>query len=191
MGAEPGAIEAYTLGADARQVAPLPVDGVSLQPLMPGHEGALARAMEVEDAEVHRRLAKGARASVALLGDRSIAGYGWVSHDAARIYELGIHVRLPHGHAYIWDCLTLPAYRGRGIFPALLRFIVEQQRIAGIRQVWAGVAPENDASLRSFARAGFRLVAHTYLDDGQCEVHPTHEATPREVRLLARLNARL
>jgi ribosomal protein S18 acetylase RimI-like enzyme len=106
-----------------------------------------------------------------------------------RIYELHLAVPIPHGHAYIWDCATLPPYRNRGIFAGLLRFMLEDLRLQGDLQAWGAVAPGNEPSLRAFSRAGFRLVAHMHLGPGSIVATPTTDASAAEAALLSTLTA--
>ena len=44
-----------------------------------------------------------------------VAGYGWVRFEVEDIRELSLRVNLLEGEAYIWDCATLPGYRGKHI----------------------------------------------------------------------------
>jgi RimJ/RimL family protein N-acetyltransferase len=48
-----------------------------------------------------------------------------------------------------------PAVRGRGLAAAALRLAVEAGRAGGVARFDAYIRPENAASLRAFARAGF------------------------------------
>lgn len=48
--------------------------------------------------------------------------------------------------------------RNRGIGTALNRLIVERAREEGYRRVWLCVEPSNRAALRSYEKAGFRLL---------------------------------
>lgn len=125
-----------------------------------GMASALAQAMELaEPEEIRRRLAAGSRCFVARVGDE-ISGYGWVSRGVERIGELERSLRMQPDEAYIWDCATLPLYRRRGVYVALLRHMVSVLRADGVRRVWIGAARDNQPSLRGFARAGFQPVAH-------------------------------
>jgi GNAT superfamily N-acetyltransferase len=180
--ADKGAVEAFTLGLDPE--VPLVVSGIHFAPLAPGQEDHLAVVMGQDRTEVWRRLRRGGIAVVALTFTGAIAGYGWLSFDAIRIYELQLETPIPPGHGYIWDCLTLPEYRGRHIFPGLLRFMLGLLRQRGIVQAWGLVAPGNTASLHSFATAGFRLVAHTAISSGRVVLEPTSLATPSEVMVM-------
>jgi len=177
-----GAVEACSLGSEP--VSQLQVDGVRFVHFNAMLNRRLADVMHVADDVIHARRALGSRVTVALLEQGEVAGYGWVSFDSIHIRELQFEVALPRGYAYIWDCVTLQPYRGRGIFPGLLRFMLEDLRSQGVVQVLALVAPGNVASLKSFGRAGFRLIAKTSLDIGHFAVEPTPAATDAEAAVL-------
>lgn len=180
--ADPGTIEAHAL--DAGAVAPLPVIGIRCTSLHPHQEPALATAMGEPHALVRSRLREGNRAVLALTEDGQIAGYGWIRYGAIQIDDLPFRLALPDDHAYIWDCLTVPRLRGRGIFPALLCFMLQTLQREGMRHAWAGVAPGNDPSLRAFARAGFRVVAHLGVVRERVRIRPLAAARPDEVAIL-------
>lgn len=180
--ARPGTFHAYALGAE--KVSPLPVPGIRFIYLDAARQRALAAAMHVADAEVSARLDEGGKAALALTEQGEIAGYGWIRYDAIQIDDLRFRLPLPPNHAYIWDCLTVPEHRGRGIFPGLLRFMLEQLRREGITEVWAGVEPGNEPSLRAFARAGFRLVAEIDIEDATRTLQLTGQARPTEAAVL-------
>ena len=88
--------------------------------------------------------------------EREIATYGWVSFDDEHIGELDLTIRMPANNAYIWDCATLPAYRGLRLYPALLAYILSELRAGGIARVWIGADEDNVASQKGMALAGFR-----------------------------------
>jgi GNAT superfamily N-acetyltransferase len=182
-----GAIQAFHL--DNSPVPPIAVPGISYRYLLPGEEAMLAAAMSVPAQAVLARLAPGGKTALALDAQGRIAGYGWVRSDAIRIDDIALLLPLPRGHAYIWDCLTLPVWRGRHVFPGLLRFILEVLRQEGVHEAWAGVAPGNVASMHAFARAGFRHVADVDAQD-RPRLRLTPAALPEEVDLLRRLAAR-
>ena len=60
-----------------------------------------------------------------------------------------------------------PSVRGRGLSPLLLGLLDGEARTLGLRRLIAWIAPENAASVRAFARAG-------YVEDGNHDVdgHP-------------------
>ncbi len=65
----------------------------------------------------------------------------------------------PPGDAYIWDCATLPDYRGRGIYPALLLYILDELRADGLHRAWIGADTGSVASQKGIIRAGFQPIA--------------------------------
>ena len=83
----------------------------------------LARLADLDQAEVAARVAGGHRPYLAWLGAEPVA-YGWVAGAGATIGELGVAFALPRGDRYLWDFATLPAWRGRGVYPHLLRGII-------------------------------------------------------------------
>ncbi len=177
-----GAIETFDL--QCGPIEPYVVAGIRFVRYHAAFAQPLAEAMSVPVETVFERCAAAAQAFLAVLPDDRIAAYGWVNHDMIRIYELNLAVPIPRGHAYIWDCATLPLHRGRGIFAGLLRFVVEDLRLQGDVWAWGAVAPGNEPSLHAFARAGFRLVASAHLGIGQFELIPTVMAASDEVAFL-------
>jgi len=90
--------------------------------------------------------------------DKFVA-YGWVSFNEEFIGELNLRLRLLRGEAYIWDCATLPDFRQKHLYSALLAFIVGELRAEKFRRVWIGADLENTVSQRGISRAGFIHVA--------------------------------
>lgn len=138
------------------------VHGATLRVATPADAAALREAMEAsgsypEDV-VTERLHEGRRPYV-VETDGLIVSYGWVAFSAEPIGDLGIAFLLEPGEAYIYDCATRPAYRGRGYYPALLRLMAGELHREGLRRVWIGTAPGNIVSQRGIARAGFTKVA--------------------------------
>jgi ribosomal protein S18 acetylase RimI-like enzyme len=144
-------------------------------PVVPGREAvlreahpddakALASAMGLANvAEAQRRFDAGRRCFVALV-DGVIASYGWVSHGVESIGELERSFRMAPDEAYIWDCATLPPYRGQHLYCALLDHIVTMLCHDGTRRIWIGASLDNTPSIRGFASAGFQpVLTLTYL----------------------------
>ncbi|MFL5759732.1 MAG: GNAT family N-acetyltransferase [Thermomicrobiales bacterium] len=112
---------------------------------------------DVEQSEIEARLDAGHRAYVARL-DGTPVSYGWVATLAASIGELDIAFALTPCDRYLWDFGTLPAWRGRGLYPRLLQAILKQES-ADARRFWIINAPENLASAAGIAKAGFAPVS--------------------------------
>jgi GNAT superfamily N-acetyltransferase len=125
----------------------------------------LATLQNREPSEMQQRFAQGHRAYVAYL-DGEPAAWGWVAIRSASIGELGSSFRIPEGERYLWNFVTRPEYRGRGIYPRLLRAILESEAYDAER-FWIAYAPENHASASGIAKAGFVPVAElSFSEDG-------------------------
>lgn len=113
--------------------------------------------------EVTKRLANDNLAFVAYVNNQP-AAFGWMARDNARIGELNHEFILPTGNRYLWNFRTLEAYRGLGIYPALLQYILQYADDEANR-FWIIHAPENNASLKGIQKAGFEYVGKLYLDE--------------------------
>jgi RimJ/RimL family protein N-acetyltransferase len=113
--------------------------------------------------DVIKRLANDNRAFVAYI-NRQPAAFGWMARDDAKIGELNHEFILPQGNRYLWNFRTLEAYRGLGIYPALLLYILQNGDDEANR-FWIIHAPENHASLKGIQKAGFEYVGKLYLDE--------------------------
>lgn len=120
---------------------------------------ALAEGMGPDaPAEILKRFETGRRCYAAWIADK-LAAYGWVSFNEEHIGELNLRLTLLPGEAYVWDCVTLPAFRRNYLYSALLAYILGELRSEGLCRVWIGADLDNVASQRGIARAGFRPVA--------------------------------
>ncbi len=157
-----GTIWATNLDESRPNMRPLiPVD---FRPVEPESIEALAEAMGGSlKAEALSRFEAGKRCYAAWAGDR-IAAYGWVSYREEYVGEFNVRVRLLPGEAYIWDCLTAPEYRQKGLYSALLVFILQELQSEGLCRAWIGADLDNVPSQRGIERAGFRRVADMVLE---------------------------
>jgi GNAT superfamily N-acetyltransferase len=117
----------------------------------------VAAAMGEEGDLVSLRLARGCRCFAVRVHDR-LAGYGWLSTGPEWIGELGLEIRPAAAEAYIWNCVTLPAHRRRGLFRTLLSAVIRQARQEGLSRLWIGSVDR--AGEGAVASAGFRPVLH-------------------------------
>lgn len=142
----------------------------------------LAALCDISLEEVQKRIANKHIAFVACI-DNQPAAFGWMAEDTARIGELNHEFALPAGNRYLWNFRTLEAFKGRGIYPALLQHIVQSSE-EDICRFWIIHAPENGASLRGIRKAGFNYVGKLYVDSGGIAVV---EATDAALALRASL----
>ena len=133
----------------------------------------LAGVYEPDDAIL--RLAAGRTAYVGEINKPDGSGlqmvtYGWVSTQTEILGQSGVAFQTPPGDVWLYDFGTDPAFRGRGFYPTLLRFILRELARQKVVRAWIGTEPGNYVSERSIARAGFTKVADTrYIkaQDGQ------------------------
>jgi GNAT superfamily N-acetyltransferase len=146
-----------------------PLAGFSAGPTR--DEEILARLNNLPPAEVRRRLRAGHRPYLAYIEGTPVA-YGWVATRQAEIGELGLNFKLPGTHRYLWDFATLPAWRGRGIYPHLLQAILTAER-GQADHFWIIYAPENRPSGAGIHKAGLTPVAQlSFQKDGQAGLMP-------------------
>lgn len=122
----------------------------------------MAQLQDRSLAEITQRFDLGHRAYVARV-DGAPAAFGWVATRTANIGELNATFSLPAGGRYLWNFVTLPAFRGRGIYPRLLQAIVHAEAVEAER-FWIAYAPENHASGAGIAKAGFEMLAEMSFD---------------------------
>lgn len=86
-----------------------------------------------------------------------IAGYAWVSADSLHVDEIACAFPLAADEVFIYDCFVDEAFRGEGIYPAMLRAALEGCAAQkGVRRAVIGAVSVNHASLRGIRKAGFR-----------------------------------
>ncbi len=112
----------------------------------------------VED--VTKRLANDHLAFVAYM-HKQPAAFGWMARGKATIGELNHSFILPMRHRYLWNFRTLADYRGQGIYPALLQYMLQYEGKKASR-FWIIHAPENGSSSKGITKAGFQYVGKLY-----------------------------
>jgi hypothetical protein len=119
----------------------------------------LARAMEVPEAEVRGRLARGCRAWVAMAwAEAEVASWVWVSMVEEYAWPLRQVLHFGPDECHGWDVGTLERHRGHGLAAGLLRCAGWQMGRAGARRMWNGILDENVPSQLAHAAAGMRPV---------------------------------
>ena len=137
----------------------------------------IARLAELPNSEVLRRLNEG-HLLFLLRVDGDPAAYGWSATEAAHIGGLALEFDVPPGERYLWDFVTLPAYRGQGLYPLLLQEILRRQ-LGEAEWFWIGHEPHNEASRRGILKAGFRLAGQVLrLPGGKLGFVGAEEASP-------------
>lgn len=122
--------------------------------------GLLAELGNTTMEEVSKRLTNDHLAFVAFI-NRQPASFGWMARTKARIGELNHELELPQKNRYLWNFRTLGQYRGLGIYPALLQYIMRYEGNK-VNRFWIIHAPENKSSLKGIIKAGFEYVGKLY-----------------------------
>jgi GNAT superfamily N-acetyltransferase len=139
--------------ADPRASGPPPHSPlVEVREVSAGSAQVIVEVMGAEGDLVAMRLARGCRCFGAWIGPE-VVGYGWLSARDEWIGELQLGITPDRGEAYIWNCVTVPRHRRKGIFSAVVASIVAQARTEGFARVWIG-SVANSAE-RAVVRAGF------------------------------------
>lgn len=92
---------------------------------------------------------------------RAFAGGQEVHHSHLFPYSVTV-MQFGYGkYSVIGDCATIPEYRGLGIYPHMLNYIVGDLKIIGhTDRVYILVSPDNSPSIKGIERAGFQYLAH-------------------------------
>jgi len=122
----------------------------------------MARLQSRSVAEIEERFVGGHRAYIATMFGEP-AAWGWVATTAATIREVNASFALTSTDRYLWNFVTLSAFRGQGIYPRLLDAIVAAESVEAER-FWIAYAPENRASGSGIVTAGFTIVAELSFD---------------------------
>ena len=138
--------------------------------------------------DVTSRLANGHVAFVAYANNQP-AAFGWMATEKATIGELNHEIILPEGNKYLWNFRTLEAFRGLGIYPVLLQYIIKSQTKTADR-FWIIHAPENKSSLSGIIKAGFQFVGKLYTnEDGTATIEANTTDSYR--KLLTNMNIKV
>lgn len=97
----------------------------------------IAAAMGPDGDLVAKRLARGCRCFAVWIED-SLAGYGWLSAGPEWIGEIQLEIKPRAREAYIWNCVTIPEHRRKGVFRSLVAGISVAAQRSGIRRAWIG-----------------------------------------------------
>ncbi len=132
----------------------------------------MARLGQITLEEANQRFLDGNKAFVAYLHNQP-AAFGWVALNKARIGELNHEFKLPPKHGYLWNFRTLVEFRGLGIYPHLLHYILNWGQ-PHMDCLWIMHAPENKASEKGIRKAGFNFIGKVSVINSH-EVIFTHE----------------
>jgi RimJ/RimL family protein N-acetyltransferase len=104
--------------------------------------------------DVQYWLSKGARLWLGMIeGELAI-----VSFNRDPTQEGAFFFPLTTNCGLIWNAVTLPKFRGRGLYPAMLRFISSSLFSEGVESIFISCFDYNIASIKGIKKAGFRKI---------------------------------
>jgi GNAT superfamily N-acetyltransferase len=157
LGEQAGLIWTWWRGDPLSMLPPLPMLTVE-------EAGAsthlMAMLMGTSEHEVKVLLQEGHRPYVAYLSGVPVA-YGWSATNHASFGEGRVNLQVPANNRYLYDFVTLPTWRGLGIYPRLLQAILSRESQTDER-FWIIHQLANVASQRGIARAGFHIATRVH-----------------------------
>ena len=95
-----------------------------------------------------------------VLVNEQLAGWGWSywPQGTERIDETQTELEFAPKSVSLYDFYTIPEYRGRRLYQALLTYILRTRFAEGAERAYIMVRDSNVASCKAIARVGFRLV---------------------------------
>lgn len=124
----------------------------------------IARLANLSQQKISTRFQAGNSLYLAFMDDTPVA-YGWVATREGGISAFRFSFAIPSKNCYLWDFLTLPEWRGRGIYPHFLQSIIHQQPF--VDRFWIGYEPGNEASAHGIIKAGFHVVGDFVISEGR------------------------
>ncbi|GHO58073.1 GNAT family N-acetyltransferase [Ktedonobacter robiniae] len=138
----------------------------------------LAFMMETTQDEVLKLRQVGHEPYLARIGAHAVA-VGWSATGKAAFGGGLITFQVPPQNRYLYYFITLPAWRGHGIYPRLLQYILRHE-CATNERFWIIHQAANLASQRGIERAGFQLTSAVhFLDTGGLGLLTTKENKER------------
>lgn len=117
--------------------------------------GQLASIVYYDSDEISRRLAQNQKCLVGRV-DGKIVHYSWLSRKNSYARELEQEVEVHPQELYLYNCRTLRANRGQGIFRAAIGKLLAEADSEGVTRLRALVEARNRSSLSVFQKMGFR-----------------------------------
>jgi hypothetical protein len=132
------------------------IAGLTIDPAR--HQRLVADLMQTPPAALQTRMQQGNQPWLARIAGEPV-GWGWVASAHVAIGEINLSFNLPPGNRYLWDFVTLPPWRGRGIYSRMLQAILSRE---AAERFWVGHDQFNVASARGIVKAGFISVGTVY-----------------------------
>ncbi len=123
----------------------------------------ISRLTNLSQEVISARFQTGNHCYIGFLDETPVA-FGWVATQKGYISGFQFSFVVPPQNCYLWDFLTLPEWRGRGIYPRLLQTIIRHNYL--IDRFWIGYEPGNESSASGINKAGFHIVSDFVITGG-------------------------
>jgi RimJ/RimL family protein N-acetyltransferase len=94
--------------------------------------------------------------------NHEIAHLAWIYYPHEAMRHPTPFRRLRPDEVAIANCVTLPAFKGRGVYPAVLRQLLAQLQSEGYRQCFMYIDAGNNPSQRGVIKVGFKPVGRSW-----------------------------
>jgi RimJ/RimL family protein N-acetyltransferase len=88
-----------------------------------------------------------------------IVSSAWASYKRILVEYLEREISLGQDEVYAYDVFTAPPFRGKNISPVRSAWMLQHFREAGYKRVIGFIVPENESSLRTSRKVGYRPFA--------------------------------
>jgi len=113
-------------------------------------------SFEIEYAQINKHYFPAAKYNDKIIGFEKI-GFGKIF-----ILDFEGFICLPDRVAMVYDIFILPEYRNLGIASFLTRECLIYLRNKGFEKIYCHILPDNESSIRSFSKVGFKKVSNVY-----------------------------
>lgn len=131
-------------------------EGTSFRKLADEELSTLGLATELREEQLQRMKTFGANTAYAVFVAGRIGHISWLVTDELERRQPPRFVGLETDEAEITGCVTLPDFRGQGLYPIAIRSLCQIARERGIQTVFMKTLPTNVASQRGIEKAGLR-----------------------------------
>lgn len=128
----------------------------AIEHLRPEQIHQLTAVVFYSQREILRRLAENQECFIAEIKGK-IVHYSWLTSITQYAWEVEKAIPLGTGEYYLYNCRTLQAFRGGGIFKAVIACAAEEVKEKRGRKLLALVEAANQSSLRAFQAVGFQI----------------------------------
>ncbi len=170
-----GSFNVYSF--EAMRALPVESLGLEARPVTPADLPALCRCRAMADIEkgsqeMAVRMSRGA-GGLALWDKDRVVAYGWLNRGT-NLQEDSDRYRMNMGQAgaYVFDTFIHPDFRGRSLYPVLVKSMMKHAESQGISQFYVTVDTTNERSIRAHQKAGVELIETVqFLDLGFVTMH--------------------